>query len=125
MRKLRNCSAEYGGGFKYAVIDDCGIPRIGEFTVLKSYGSLVVFIEEPVCYGGHLHNEIYLMPKYDFSITTMSHVRKFIEDVTGERLTIREMRHYAETGEMTPGGNFIMYARGYRVPTCPDYLFTE
>ena len=125
MRKLRNCSAEYGGGFKYAVIDANGVPHIGEYTVLKSYGSLVVFVEEPINRCNGIGNEIYLMPKYDYSITTMPHVRKFIEDVTGEYLTIPEMRKYAETGEMTPGGNFIIYASGYRVPTCPEYLFTE
>lgn len=120
MRKLRNCKAEYGSGYEYLVVDEYGIPHMGAYTVLKSYSSYVVFISEPVCYGG----VVYLMPRYDYSITTMEHVRKFIEDVTGEHLTITEMRKYAETGMLTPFGNRIEFARGFRHMRDPEQLHT-
>ncbi len=43
-------------------------------------------------YGGIF---IMLFPSYDYSVTTMSHVRKFIEDYYGLYLTIAELRELA------------------------------
>lgn len=39
---------------------------------------------------------IVLFPDYDYSVTTMSHVRKFVEDYYGVPYTISELREFAK-----------------------------
>lgn len=37
-----------------------------------------------------------LLPKWKYSVTTQSHIRKFVEDVTGYRITCADMSFSAE-----------------------------
>lgn len=60
--------AEYSNGVHVMHTINNGI-------ALKSYASIVAFYDSNM-------NELYLMPRWDYSMTTMQQLRKFIEDYT-------------------------------------------
>lgn len=71
-KKIRNCKAWRQTGNDTLLIKG-GSPLIitGLCHGLQSYGSLVAIEYERV---------IYLLPRWDYSVTTLSHIRKWLED---------------------------------------------
>ena len=89
-KNLRSCSA-----CVYEVSEN-GRPI---FYVLKSYATLVakIRVRQPEENGEKFTLTLY--PQYDCSTTTMSHVRKFVEDICGYSATITEIRECLKTGK--------------------------
>lgn len=76
---------------------------------LQSYNSIVADVEKCRGENGKIWWEISLHPLADCSTTTMSHVRKFVEDVCGMSMGFVEMRENARE-------NIGTFNRGNWVP---------
>ena len=59
---------------------------------LFSYETLVALDLSDLANNEHRGETIYLGPKFDCSMTTMGHVRKFLEDYAGWRIGIPAIR---------------------------------
>ena len=59
---------------------------------LISYETLVALDLSDLANNEHRGETIYLGPKFDCSMTTMGHVRKFLEDYAGMCVSIPEIR---------------------------------
>ena len=78
-------------------------------TVLTSYASRVVVYSKM---------QVFLLPRYDYSVTTWKHLHAFIDDFCGfvRDYSAREMRYNAE--HEVNGGEYrfadgIVYSNGY------------
>lgn len=74
--KLRNCNATVSYG-RYNIVD--GVT--GENVTVDGYK--LTSYETDVCIYDEYNDIIYLLPYWDCSHTTHSHVRKFVEDYVG------------------------------------------
>lgn len=85
-KRLRSCSAQ---------VYTCHVENDEEPRyVLQSYSTIVA-----ECFYAHDGSwNVYVYPAWDCSTTTMSHVRKFIEDCTGVSTGIVEMRNAMKNG---------------------------
>lgn len=78
-KRLRKCSAEVQEPYWYGIAlrnnktgEIVEIPD-ADAWVLKSYASIVAVYQIST-------DTLYLLPRWNYSVTTQSHVRKFIED---------------------------------------------
>ena len=67
------------------------IKRIDNYRLLQSYNSIVAIYD---------YDKVYLLPRYDYSVTTWKHLHAFIQDFTGNiDLTANDMRMAALQGD--------------------------
>ena len=95
IKKLRNCSA-------YVNINNMGFCNSYELVSYSTPVALLGMVDGTIVDDNgieHEHNGMALLlgDCYDCSVTTMSHVRKFIEDYIGVRLTIADIRKALKT----------------------------
>lgn len=95
IKQLRNCSA-------HVYINDRGFTNSYELVSYRTPVALFGMVDGEFtdAYGEiHEHSGMALLvgEYYDCSVTTMSHVRKFIEDYVGVRVTITEIREALKT----------------------------
>ena len=78
--KLRYSNAAVGYYNELDIIDSNGCQRdLYNCYLLKSYDSIVAIYGET----SDESKRLYLLPRYDYSITTLAHLRKFQEDYIG------------------------------------------
>ena len=95
IKKLRNCSA-------YVNINDMGFYYSYELVSYSTLVAVLTMVDGTIVDDNgikHEHHDMALLlgDCYDCSNTTMSHIRKFIEDYIGVRLTIADIREALKT----------------------------
>lgn len=111
--KLRNMSATVE---RYSAISielaSCEIIDLKDAYVLKSYNSRVAV------YGYNKYSgwRVYLLPRYDYSVTTWKHVHAFIQDCCDyvPDKPAREMREWAKRGVTNDGFEYA-FANGIAI----------
>lgn len=98
--KLRNCSA-------YVNMNNNGFTSSYELVSYRTPVALLGMVDgEIVDVNGEIHKHegmaLLLNSMYDCSVTTMSHVRKFIEDYVGAHINIADIRQALKTDNMLP-----------------------
>lgn len=96
--KLRNCRARYSTHYEgVTALEDAETGEVymydskHQFAALVSYSSMVVFYEPD-------DDILYLLPRYDYSVTTLSHVRKFAEDAIGISIRRSDIENGSKLG---------------------------
>ena len=108
--KLRNMSADVQRVSSMELMLESGeIVKLENALVLTSYASRVAV---------YCKMRVYLLPRYDFSVTTWKHVHAFVQDFCDmvRDYDSNTMRKIASTGE---NGGEYMYARGI---VCGSYV---
>lgn len=87
--KLRKMSASVDMVENITLISNGEIITLNNATVLKSYESRVAV---------YCKMQVFLLPRFDYSITTWKHLHAFIDDYCGgvRDCSAREMRYKAE-----------------------------
>lgn len=98
--KLRNCSAHVNSNSN-------GFATTYELVSYSTPVALLGMVDgEIIDVNGEIHEHngmvLLLNDMYDCSITTMSHVRKFIEDYIGAHINIADIRDALKTDNMLP-----------------------
>lgn len=110
-QKLRSCSAHV----TTYTLDESPYKRTefisgttGEVFTLAGKHDVLVSYSTPVAIYDNQMDCLYLLPKWDCSVTTQSHVRKFIEDFcSGARTTSAGIRN-GKTGCMYTEFVYVM-----------------
>lgn len=109
-KKLRNCSAHVN-------INNRGFANSYELVSYSTPVALLGYVDGELvdanCEIHDVHGMVLLLGSYyDCSVTTMSHVRKFIEDYIGVTRTITDVRDALKTDNVlcsTYGGDVMVY----------------
>lgn len=109
--KLRSMSATVYNAPRTTVMLDSGeLIDLENVSLLASYDSAVAVFG----YNPHCGYRVYLLPRYDYSVTTWQHVHAFIQDfcygVTD--VDARTMRTYAKLGVLHDGYEYA-FAKAY------------
>ena len=113
-KRLRSCSATiaHADNVELLLTDTGETATFQDALVLKSYDTIVAII------AGY---QLYLMPAWDCSVTTQSHVRKFVEDNSDLLYQVRpfvypcskhfhdEMKTYGSAADVRPAKLFAAY----------------
>lgn len=110
IKQLRNCSAN-------VYIENRGFTNSYELVSYRTPVALYGMVDGEFtdAYGEvHEHSgmALFVGSYYDCSTTTMSHVRKFIEDYVGIRATITDIREALKTDNVLAcvyGGDIMVY----------------
>ena len=108
--KLRHMSADVQKVNSMELMLESGeVVKLEDALVLTSYASRVAV---------YCKMRVYLLPRYDYSVTTWKHVHAFVQDFCDmvRDYDARTMRNIASTG--ANGGDY-MYARGI---VCGSYV---
>lgn len=113
-KRLRSCHAAIANADRVELLltDTNEVVTLENALVLKSYDTIVAVI------AGY---QLYLMPAWDCSVTTQSHVRKFVEDNNERLYQARpfvypcskhfrdEMKVYGSAADVRPAKLFAAY----------------
>lgn len=99
-KRLRSCSADVLTNIDWChfifqntetgEVVECD--REGTWYVLRSYASVVAIVNE----DGDL---MFRLPRWNYSVTTQSHIRKFKEDYCVPAVEVIDVTHFAEIAD--------------------------